>query len=92
VPASETQVTISLSFAAASVGVHSLTSSITGPSGTGSALCSQAIPAGATSIACTFTIPRPLRPGDYSWSWTVTNRSSGLANPSGVVSFTVLPS
>ncbi len=91
VPASETQVTIGLAFDAGAVGAHALSSSIAGPRGSGAAPCSQRIPAGKKSINCTFTIPRPLQPGDYSWSWTVTNSSSGTPNRTGAVTFTVLP-
>jgi len=91
VPAAETQVTIELTFTAAAVGRHTLSSSVTGPGGIGGTICSQPVSAGKTSVNCTFTLPRPLRPGDYSWSWTVTNAPSSTPNPSGVVSFTVLP-
>jgi hypothetical protein len=91
VPASETQVTIGLAFDAGAVGAHALSSSIAGPGGSSAAACSQRIPAGKTSVTCTFSIPRPLQPGDYRWSWTVTNSSSGTANRTGAVAFTVMP-
>ena len=91
VPTSETEVTIGLAFDAGAVGAHTFSGSIAGPGGTGAAPGSLALRPGQKSISWTFSLPRPARPGDYTWSWTVSNGASAARSRSGSVAFRVLP-
>ena len=90
VPASETQVTIGLAFDVGAVEAHALSSSIVGPAGSGAAPAPNEFPRGRSRSTARSASHFPCGRG-HSWSWTVRNSSSGTADRTGAVAFTVLP-